>query len=109
MSASIPILLKKGRWLRSAMAAGEGPAAARGFNAVYLVKVKGVVPVNHALPVQLFVGDTPIREYGATKDGIYFKVYDPRVLKQMHGKPFRYATGAKAARQTALIFKAPAE
>ncbi len=97
------------RQLPAAMAARDAAGAERAFDKVYLVKVKGVVPANHALPVQLFVGDMPIREYGATKDGIYFKVYDPRVLKQMHGKPFRYAADAKAARPTSLIFKAPAE
>ncbi len=95
--------------LPAAMAARDAAGAERAFGEVYVVKVKGVVPTNHALPVQLFVGDMPIREYGATRDGIYFKVYDARVLKQMHGKPFRYAANAKAARQTSLIFKAPAE
>ncbi len=97
------------RQLPAAVAARDAGGAERAFDKVFLVKVKGVVPTNHALPVQLFVGDMPIREYGATKDGIYFKVYDPRVLKQMHGKPFRYAADAKAARETSLIFKAPAE
>jgi hypothetical protein len=95
--------------LTAPQAARDAAGAERSFNAVYLVKVKGVVPTNYALPVQLFVGDIPVREYGATKDGIYFKVYDPRVLKQMHGKPFRYAAAGSAARQTALVFKAPAE
>ncbi|TCS33749.1 hypothetical protein EDC30_11539 [Paucimonas lemoignei] len=90
-------------------AARDAAGAERSFHAVYLVKVKGIVPTNYALPVQLFVGDIPVREYGATRDGIYFKVYDPQVLKKMNGKPFRYATVGKAAQQTALVFKAPAE
>ncbi|QAU32996.1 hypothetical protein [Janthinobacterium sp. 17J80-10] len=95
--------------LPAAMAARDAAGAERAFDKVYLVKVKGVIPTNYAQPVQLFIGDMPIREYGATRDGIYFKVYDPLVLKQMHGKPFRYAADAKATRQSALIFKAPAE
>ena len=95
--------------LAAPLTARDAAGAEHNFKAVYLVKVKGVVPTNHALPVQLFVGEYAIREYGATRDGIYFKVYDPLVLRQMHGKPFRYAAEAKAARQTALIFKAPAE
>lgn len=95
--------------LAAPQAARDAAGAERAFNAVYLVKVKGIVPTNYALPVQLFIGDVPVREYGATKDGIYFKVYDPQVLKKMHGKPFRYAAAGSAARQTSLVFKAPAE
>lgn len=95
--------------LAAPQAAKDAAGVERAFNAVYLVKVKGVVPTNYALPVQLFVGDIPVREYGATKDGIYFKVYDPQVLRQMHGKPFRYAAANSAARQTSLMFRAPAE
>lgn len=81
----------------------------RPFGAVYLVRVKGAIPTQYALPVHLFVGHHPIREYGATPDGIYFKVYDPSLVKSLHGKPFRYAIDGKSVRETALIFKAPIE
>lgn len=98
------------RQLPAPRIARDANGGERAVDRVYVVKVKGVVPSNHAMPVQLFIGDTPIREYGATQDGIYFKVYDPRVMGQLHGKPFRYATAdSRGVRQTALIFKAPAE
>lgn len=87
----------------------DANGAARSVNAMYVVRVKGLIPTNQAHPVQIFIGDTPIREYGATKDGIYFKVSDPTLLRQFHGKPFRFVTHAQPAKQSALIFNAPAE
>jgi hypothetical protein len=97
------------RPLPTPMVALDAAGNTRTFDVEYLVKVKGAVPTTRALPVYMFIGDYPIREYGATADGIYFRVTDPQVLRQMHGKPFRYAVNAQAVRQTPLIFRAPTE
>lgn len=87
----------------------DAAGVARTADHVYVVRIKGVIPTTQAHPVRLFIGDTPIREYGATRDGIYFKVYDLGLLRQLHGKPFRYLVPGQSATQTALIFHAPAE
>ena len=97
------------RPLSATLQVQDAGGGARSINHVYVVRIKGVVPTNFAHPVQIFIGDMAIREYGATKDGIYFKVYDPQVLRQLHGKPFKYVMHGQPGKQTALVFNAPAE
>lgn len=92
-----------------AQVSAEPGAESQAAPVEYVVRIKGTLPTARALPVQLFIGDYPIREYGTTSDGIYFKLRDPQLLRQLHGKPFRYATGPGTPRQTGLVFQAPAE
>lgn len=97
------------RALPAPIETADANGVARTISNVHVVRIKGVIPTNQAHPVQLFIGDTPIREYGATKDGIYFNVYDPKQLRQLHGKPFKFATHKQGLQQTGLVFNAPAE
>jgi hypothetical protein len=78
----------------------------RFYSDVYIVKLKGDIPIYRAVPVQLFIGDDPIREYGATAGGIYFKVYEFEQLRRWDGKAFRYALRPGELTQTALTFHA---
>lgn len=80
----------------------------RQFDSVYIVRIKGQIPVHRAVPVQLFIGDHPIREYGSTGDGIYFKVYDVALLRRWHGKSIRYAVKPNEIRDSGLTFHSDA-
>jgi hypothetical protein len=97
------------RALREAVESVDADGARRPFNQVYVVRLKGVIPTTQAHPVKLFIGDMPVQEYGATKDGVYFHIYDPKQLRNLHGKAFRFATHGKGPQQSALVFNAPAE
>ncbi len=43
-----------------------------------------------ALGLELYIGDYRVPEYGGTRDGLYFRIYDERLLSRLEGKEFRY-------------------
>jgi len=57
---------------------------------VYLVRLLGKFPVNYAKPMELFIGDRKIGEYGSMPGGIYFIVLDKASLDHFAGKEFGY-------------------
>ncbi len=60
------------------------------YNRAYLVTLKGNFPRDRALAMELFIGDYEVPEYGGTKEGLYFKIYDPRLVQRLEEKEFRY-------------------
>jgi hypothetical protein len=90
--------------LKTSVTAIDVAGRRRAFNEVFIVRIKGRIPVYDALPVQLLIGDEPVREYGASGDGIYFKVYDPEWLKRWQGKPIRYVVPPGKAIDSGLLF-----
>jgi|GEM_PF-3243065 len=60
------------------------------YHQVYLVTVKGTFPRDQGLGMELYIGDYRVPEYGGTADGLYFRLYDPKLLTALEGKEFRY-------------------
>lgn len=91
--------------LRAPAYATDTAGRRRLFNEVYIVSIKGSIPTFGALPVQIFIGEEPVREYGSTGDGIYFKVYDRDQLQRWNGKPIRYVIWPGTIQESGLVFR----
>jgi hypothetical protein len=76
------------------------------YDRAYLVTLKGTFPLNQALAFELFIGDYRIPEYGSTRDGLYFRIYDERVLARLEGKEFRYRFASPEIRGFDMRFSA---
>jgi len=63
------------------------------YNRAYVVTLKGTFPLNQALAFELYIGDYRVPEYGSTRDGLYFRIYDEKLLSRMEDKEFRYRFG----------------
>jgi hypothetical protein len=63
------------------------------YERAYLVTLKGTFPRDQGIGMELFIGDYRVPEYGGTKDGIYFRIYDEKILNSLEGKDFRYRIG----------------
>jgi hypothetical protein len=57
---------------------------------VHVVKIYVTMPPARGKGWNLYVGDTKIEEYGGFGEGIFFKVYDPKDLDALKGKPIRF-------------------
>lgn len=58
------------------------------YEKVYVVELKGYFGGPRAIPIDIYIGDYKIPEYGGTKDGVYFKIYDSALLEKLEGQPF---------------------
>ncbi|HET8926179.1 MAG TPA: hypothetical protein VFN26_24560 [Candidatus Acidoferrum sp.] len=63
------------------------------YERAYLVTIRGTFPHDQGIGMELFIGDYPVPEYGGIKDGIYFRIYDEKLLNSLEGKEFRYRIG----------------
>lgn len=68
------------------------------YESAYLVTVKGTFPRNLGMGFELFIGDYRVPEYGGTRDGLYFRIYDEKLLARLEGKEFRYRFGSPEIR-----------
>lgn len=62
----------------------------RNYRKAYVVNLKGYFGKSSAIPVDIFIADYKVPEYGGTKDGIYFRIYDEKLLEDLENKPFSY-------------------
>ena len=60
----------------------------RQYREIYVVELKGYFGEARAIPIEVYIGDYKIPEYGGTKDGIYFKIYDRALLDRLEGQAF---------------------
>lgn len=60
------------------------------YTKAYVVYVKGSFGEPRAIPVEIYIGDYRVPEYGGMKDGIYFRIYEDTLLQRLEGKPFGY-------------------
>lgn len=65
------------------------------YDRAYVVTLKGRFPADQALGMELFIGDYRVPEYGGTRDGLYFRIYDEKLLARLEGKDFRYRFATK--------------
>jgi hypothetical protein len=63
------------------------------YDRAYVVTLKGNFPLNQGLGFELYIGDYRIPEYGGTRDGLYFRIYDEKLLSRLEDKDFRYRFG----------------
>jgi hypothetical protein len=63
------------------------------YDRAYVVTLKGNFPLNQGLGFELYIGDYRIPEYGGTREGLYFRIYDEKLLSRLEGKDFRYRFG----------------
>ena len=78
----------------------------RTFSQVYIVELKGDFGEIGAIPVDVYIGDHKIEEYGGTHDGIYFKVYDEALFDRLEGQPFAYGFEGEKVETLDLRFTA---
>lgn len=74
------------------------------YDRAYLVTLKGTFPRNQGLGMELYIGDYRVPEYGGTRDGIYFRIYDDKLLTRLEGKEFRYRFASKEIRSFDMRF-----
>jgi|SRR5215813_3772699 len=74
----------------------------------YVVKVRlESVPEATSQGWALYVGDFRIPKYWGSKDGIYFKVFDPQFLDDHQGQPLRFSQNGTDFTDTGLTLPAP--
>ena len=74
------------------------------YDRAYLVTLKGTFPRNQGLGMELYIGDYRVPEYGGTRDGIYFRLYDEKLAASLEGKEFRYRFASKEIRSLNMRF-----
>lgn len=57
----------------------------REFGEAYVVRLEMTLPRPGGPAMELYVGETRIREYGGWKGGLYFKVYEASKLERLAG------------------------
>jgi hypothetical protein len=60
------------------------------YERAYLVRLNGTFPRDQARGLELYIGDYRVPEYGGTRDGLYFRIYDDKLLSRLEGKELRY-------------------
>jgi hypothetical protein len=76
------------------------------YDRAYVVTLKGTFPLNQALGLELYIGDYRVPEYGSTRDGLYFRIYDEKLLARLEGKEFRYRFGSPEIHSFEMRFSA---
>jgi len=80
--------------LKKPMRLRDSEGKEQSYDRAYLVTLKGTFPRDQAIGFELYIGDYRIPEYGGTRDGLYFRIYDPKLLQRLEGKEFRYRFGS---------------
>lgn len=62
----------------------------REYSKAYVVQLKGEFGEPRAIPVDIYIGNYKVPEYGGMKGGIYFRIYEERLLEELEGKQFGY-------------------
>jgi hypothetical protein len=63
------------------------------FDREYFVQVKATMPPIQAKETNFYIGKYHIPQYGDTKDGFYFIMYDLHFLESLEDGEFAYSTG----------------
>ena len=76
----------------------------RTFDRVHIVELNGYFGEASAIPVDIYIGDYKVEEYGGSSDSIYFKVYDEALFERLEGQPFAYGFEGKKVATLNLWF-----
>ncbi len=71
---------------------------------VYIVELRGDFGEIRAIPVEIYIGNYKVEEYGGTENGIYFKVYDPSFFDRLDDQPFAYGFQGQRVKELELRF-----
>lgn len=77
----------------------------KSYTKAHKVSLQGSFMVDRAIPVEIFIGDYRVPEYGGTPDGIYFKIYDEKLLKSLNNQFIAYGFDNKKWRILSLQLK----
>lgn len=72
---------------------------------VLIVELEGDFGKARAIPVEIYIGDYKVEEYGGSEKGIYFKVYDPELLSRLEGRQLAYGFQGQKVRTLELRFQ----
>ena len=92
--------------LKSPVRLRDAEGKEQSYDHAYLVTLKGTFPRDQGIGMELLIGDYRVPEYGGTKDGIYFRIYDEKTLNSLEGKEFRYRIGRRETRSLEKRFSA---
>jgi len=76
----------------------------RSYSRAYVVHLKGYFGEPSAIPIDIFIGDYRVPEYGGTTEGIYFRIYDEKLLKKLAGSSFSYGFEGRKVETTSVRF-----
>ncbi len=76
----------------------------KSYDRVWVVTLEGDFGEARATPLDVFIGDYNIPEYGATEDGIYFKIYDEGRLDELEGQPFGFGLMGEKLETSDVLF-----
>ncbi len=57
--------------------------------------------------LDFYIGEYKIPEYGGTKNGIYFRIYDKDVVSKLNNQPILYQIGKQQKKPFTATFKLP--
>jgi hypothetical protein len=90
--------------LKSPVRLRDSEGKEQSYERAYLVTLKGTFPRNQGLGMELYIDDYRVPEYGGTRDGVYFRIYDDKLLARLEGKEFRYRFASKEIRSLDMRF-----
>ncbi len=90
--------------LETPLSTVDGDGAALVHHQAYLVRLQGRFPATGAKLFRLFVGDTPIEEYGSYPGGLYFYVPEKSKLTAMNGKTLRWKFSGQPLQEMGIQF-----
>jgi hypothetical protein len=84
------------------VAGGELKSYSEGWE----VRLRGTFPIYGDRAMELYVGDYRVPEYGGTADGLYFRLYDSKVVAGLAGREISWRFGREPLRPLGLRFPA---
>lgn len=80
--------------LKKPMRMRDAEGKEQSYDRAYVVTLKGTFPLFQGHALELFIGDYRVPEYGSTRDGLYFRIYNEKLLASLEGKEFKYKFGS---------------
>ncbi len=77
----------------------------KSYTKAHKVSLQGNFMVDRAIPVEIYIGDYKVPEYGGAADGIYFKIYDKELLKSLNNQFIAYGFDNQKWRISSLQLK----
>lgn len=82
-------------------------AGPREVREAYLVLLQMEKPKFYGPALEILVGDWKVPEYGESDGGIYFRIYDPALLRRLAGQELRYRVAKGPAGSLRTTFAVP--
>ncbi|HOC43255.1 MAG TPA: hypothetical protein PKJ99_09630 [Thermoanaerobaculales bacterium] len=76
----------------------------RSYSRAYVVRLDGDFGEPRAIPLDVFIGDYKVPEYGGNETTLYFRIYDEALLRELEGQPFGFGFEGEKVRTFDLRF-----